>query len=45
MFYDLKKLLEDSKAAVPGELARSEAAKTKPGGVSQKRETVQFAKK
>jgi hypothetical protein len=38
VFYDLKKLLEDSKAAVPGELARSEAAKQKPGAVSQKRE-------
>ncbi len=31
VFYDLKKLLEDSKAQVPPELARHEAAKQKPG--------------
>lgn len=31
VFYDLKRLLEESKAPVPPELARSEAAKQKPG--------------
>lgn len=45
VFYDLKKLLEESKAAVPPELARSEAAKMKPGAVSQKRDSVVYAKK
>jgi ATP-dependent RNA helicase DDX23/PRP28 len=45
VFYDLKKLLEDSKAVVPPELARHEAAKMKPGGPGAKRESVIFAKK
>lgn len=45
VFYDLKKLLEESKAAVPPELARSEAAKNKPGAPNQKRESVVYAKK
>lgn len=45
VFYDLKRLLEESKAQVPGELARSEAAKQKPGAVSQKRDSIQYAKK
>ncbi len=45
MYYDLKKLLEDSKAHVPPELARSEAAKQKPGTITQKRDAVQYAKK
>jgi ATP-dependent RNA helicase DDX23/PRP28 len=45
VFYDLKKLLEESKAPVPPELARSEAAKMKPGAVSQKRDSVVYAKK
>lgn len=45
VFYDLKRLLEESKAAVPPELARSEAAKMKPGSVSQKRDAIQYAKK
>jgi ATP-dependent RNA helicase DDX23/PRP28 len=45
VFYDLKKLLEESKAVVPPELARSEAAKMKPGSVSQKRDSIQYAKK
>ncbi|WIA22903.1 hypothetical protein OEZ86_009840 [Tetradesmus obliquus] len=45
VFYDLKRLLEESKAVVPPELARSEAAKQKPGGVSQKRDSIQYAKK
>jgi hypothetical protein len=45
VFYDLKKLLEESKATVPAELARSEAAKMKPGSISQKRDSIQYAKK
>jgi ATP-dependent RNA helicase DDX23/PRP28 len=45
VFYDLKRLLEESKAAVPPELARSEAAKQKPGAISQKRDQIQYAKK
>ena len=45
VFYDLKRLLEESKAQVPPELARSEAAKQKPGAISQKRDQVQYAKK
>lgn len=45
MFYDLKRLLEESKATVPAELARSEAAKMKPGAISQKRDSVVYAKK
>ncbi|KAF6265401.1 pre-mRNA-splicing ATP-dependent RNA helicase [Scenedesmus sp. NREL 46B-D3] len=45
VFYDLKRLLEESKAVVPPELARSEAAKQKPGSVSQKRDSIQYAKK
>eukprot|EP00198_Chlamydomonas_reinhardtii_P003620 XP_001692956.1 pre-mRNA-splicing ATP-dependent RNA helicase [Chlamydomonas reinhardtii] len=36
VFFDLKKLLEDSKAAVPPELARHEASKVKPGTVEAK---------
>eukprot|EP00798_Chlamydomonas_sp_ICE-L_P012489 gene12489-15700_t len=46
VYYDLKKLLEESKAVVPPELARHEAAKTKPGGVEgKKRDAIQYAKK
>jgi ATP-dependent RNA helicase DDX23/PRP28 len=45
VFYDLKRLLEESKAVVPPELARSEAAKQKPGSISQKRDSIQYAKK
>ena len=37
IFYDLKKLLEESKAAVPFELARHEASKTKPGAIQERR--------
>jgi ATP-dependent RNA helicase DDX23/PRP28 len=36
VFFDLKKLLEESRAAVPPELARHEAAKVKPGSIEQK---------
>lgn len=36
MFYDLKRLLEESKAPVPPELARHEAAKVKPGSIESK---------
>ncbi|EFJ40682.1 hypothetical protein VOLCADRAFT_77867 [Volvox carteri f. nagariensis] len=36
VFYDLKKLLEESKAAVPPELARHEASKLKPGSIEAK---------
>ena len=45
MFYDLKKFLEESKAAVPPQLASHEAAKTKPGTIGSGRPQVQFAKK
>lgn len=45
MYYDLKALLEDSKQAVPPQLASHEAAKQKPGGFNQKRDSVVFAKK
>ncbi len=43
MFYDLKRLLEESKAPVPPELARHEASKVKPGSIeakSRKEQTV-----
>ncbi|KXZ50152.1 hypothetical protein GPECTOR_17g788 [Gonium pectorale] len=36
VFYDLKRLLEESKAAVPPELARHEASKLKPGSIEAK---------
>jgi hypothetical protein len=42
---ELKKLLEESKTPVPPELARHEAAKTKPGSIDGKREKIQYAKK
>ncbi len=45
VFYDLKKFLEESKAAVPAQLATHEAAKTKPGTIGTGRPAVQFAKK
>ena len=45
VFYDLKKFLEESKAAVPPQLASHEAAKTKPGTIGSGRPQVQFAKK
>lgn len=45
VYYDLKKLLEDSKAPVPPELARSEHAKQKPGSITNKRDQIQYAKK
>ncbi|KAI8474201.1 MAG: pre-mRNA-splicing ATP-dependent RNA helicase [Monoraphidium minutum] len=45
VFFDLKKLLEESKAQVPPELARHEAAKQKPGAVTGKRDAIQYAKK
>jgi ATP-dependent RNA helicase DDX23/PRP28 len=44
VFYDLKKLLEESKAAVPPELARHEAAKQKPGAGMGKRDAVIYAR-
>lgn len=43
VFYDLKRVLEESKAPVPPELARHEAAKVKPGSIeakSHKEQTV-----
>lgn len=45
VFFDLKKLLEDCKAAVPSELARHEASKVKPGSIEAKsrREQTVFA--
>ena len=45
VFYDLKKFLEESKAAVPAQLASHEAARTKPGAIGQGRPAIQFAKK
>lgn len=46
VYYDLKKLLEESKAVVPGQLAHHEAAKVKPGQPGQQpRDKVVFAKK
>lgn len=45
VFYDLKKFLEESKAAVPAQLATHEAAKNKPGTIGTGRPAVQFAKK
>ena len=43
VYYDLKKLLEESGAPVPSQLAHHEAARTKPGTVV--RETTVYAKK
>lgn len=40
MFFDLKKLLEESHAAVPRELAMHEAAKAKPGDRPRREQTV-----
>lgn len=37
VFFDLKKLLEESKAVVPPQLASHEAARIKPGGVGERR--------
>lgn len=47
LYYDLKKLLEESGAAVPSGLAHHEAARTKPGTIQDKprRDMVQYAKK
>lgn len=46
VYFDLKKLLEESKAAVPPELAKHEASRTKPGSIEgKKRDAVQYAKK
>ncbi|EFN60128.1 hypothetical protein CHLNCDRAFT_56582 [Chlorella variabilis] len=45
LFYDLKKFLEENKAAVPSQLAQHEAARQKPGTVGGGRPAVQFAKK
>ena len=44
MFYDLKRMLEDSGASVPHQLASHEASKTKPGTVLEKsrRDTVVY---
>ena len=44
LFYDLKKFLEESKAAVPSGLAAHEASRQKPGA-DQGRSKIQFAKK
>ena len=45
VFYDLKRLLEDSNADIPPQLARHEAAKNKPGTVGDKprREQITYA--
>jgi hypothetical protein len=45
LFYDLKKFLEESKAAVPSGLAQHEASRQKPGTIGGGRPSVQFAKK
>ncbi len=46
VYYDLKKLLEESKSMVPPELARHEASKNKPGSMEgKKRDAIQYAKK
>lgn len=42
-FFDLKKLLEDSKASIPYQLANHEAAKIKPGQFDSKKDTTLFA--
>ena len=44
MFFDLKKLLEESHATVPPQLAHHEAARTKPGAHERKRDQVVYAK-
>ena len=36
VYYDLKRLLEESGASVPSQLAHHEAAKTKPGVVGER---------
>lgn len=45
VFYDLKRLLEESNADVPPQLARHEASKNKPGTVGDKprREQITYA--
>ena len=43
-FYDLRKLLEESSAQVPPQLAHHEASRTKPGGLEKRRDQVVFAK-
>jgi ATP-dependent RNA helicase DDX23/PRP28 len=47
VYYDLKKLLEESNAPVPSQLAHHEAAKIKPGSIDARprREQTIFAKK
>lgn len=46
VFFDLKKLLEESGASVPPQLAHHEAARIKPGGVDARprRDQVVYAK-
>lgn len=44
VFYDLKKFLEESKAAVPNALASHEASRHKPGGQAP-RPSIQYSKK
>jgi ATP-dependent RNA helicase DDX23/PRP28 len=44
MYYDLKKFLEDSGAAVPPQLAHHEASRNKPGAEKSRRETTVFAR-
>ena len=36
VFYDLKRLLEESGATVPSQLAYHEASKTKPGAIGDR---------
>ena len=46
LFYDLKRVLEDSDAHVPPQLAHHEAAKVKPGSIADRprREQTVYAK-
>jgi ATP-dependent RNA helicase DDX23/PRP28 len=47
VYYDLKRLLEESKAAVPPELARHEASKNKPGSIEAmaRKPEIQYSKR
>ena len=46
VFFDLKTMLEETKAIVPPELARHEASKIKPGGfeTTSRKDTILYAK-
>ena len=44
VFFDLKRVLEESHAQVPPQLAHHEAARTKPGGTDRRRDQIVYAK-